>query len=148
MKVPNLAQPSRILLVDDNKLGLLARRRVLEEAGHTVATACDGEQGYALFCDGVFDLLITDYKMPRMDGIELIRKIRSLGVRVPVIMISGYVDALGLTENGTGADCVIAKSANEVSHLVRAVTRLLKRAAPRKPAGSHPAPVRVRSNSV
>jgi hypothetical protein len=49
------------------------------------------------------------------------------------------VDALGLSEGNTGADVVIQKSANEVSHLVRSVGRLLRRTPPRKTAGSQAA---------
>jgi hypothetical protein len=51
------------------------------------------------------------------------------------VLVSGYVDTLGLNEVSTGADVVIQKSANEVSHLVRSVNRLLRRKSPpKKPA--------------
>jgi CheY-like chemotaxis protein len=75
--------------------------------------------------------------MPKMDGLELIGKLRKISPDVPVILISGFVDALGLSEESTGADVVIQKSANEVTHLVRSVGRLLKKRPPeKKPAAS------------
>jgi CheY-like chemotaxis protein len=125
-----------ILLVDDNKLGLSARRSVLEELGHRIATASNGVDALEQFGNRRFDLVITDYKMPRMDGLELIVGLRKIEPDLPVILISGFVDSLGLNEESTGADVVIQKSANEVSHLVRAVARLLRKKPAKKPAGS------------
>lgn len=126
---------ARILLVDDNANGLAARRSVLEELGHRIVTSTSGSDALEQFSAHRFDLVVTDYKMPRMDGIELISRLRKQSTDVAVILISGYVDALGLNEASTGADAVIQKSSHEVSHLVRAVNRLLRRTpAPRKPA--------------
>lgn len=133
---PHSSCAARILLVDDNKLGLAARKSVLEELGYVMTTAVEGKEALEQFARQKFDLVITDYRMPRMNGVELIKKIRELAPAVPIIMISGYAEALGLTEASTGADAVIAKSANEVQHLVRSVSRLLRRTVPKKPAGS------------
>jgi hypothetical protein len=57
------------------------------------------------------------------------------------------VDALGLSEDNTGADVVIQKSANEVSHLVRAVARLLRKKPVKKPAGSEGVVARKKKSS-
>lgn len=142
------AAPARILLVDDNKMGLAARKVVLEELGYQITTATEGQDALARFTGGGFDLIITDYKMPKMDGLQLIQKVRGLDATVPIIMLSGYADALGLTEASTGADSVIAKSATEITHLVRAVGRLLKRSTPKKPARSQTARLKVKRQSV
>jgi two-component system chemotaxis response regulator CheY len=134
--------PAHILLVDDNRLGLAARKSVLEELGYRITIAMEGQQALDLYMRGKYDLLITDYKMPKMDGLELIKRVRGLNETTPIILLSGYADALGMTEANTGANSVISKSANEVTHLVRAVNRLLRRPAPRKkPVVSHRAPV-------
>jgi ATP-dependent Lon protease len=130
------AAHGNILLVDDNKLGLSARKCVLEELGHTIWTASNGVDALEQFASRKFDLVVTDYKMPRMDGLELIAGLRKTSPELPVILISGFVDSLGLSEENTGADVVIQKSANEVSHLVRSVGRLLRRKPVKKPAGS------------
>jgi CheY-like chemotaxis protein len=131
--------PARILLVDDNVNGLSARKCVLDELGHKTTTAASGAEALEVFDLHKFDLVVTDYKMARMNGIELIAALREQAPDLPIILISGFVDALGLSESNTGADVVIQKSANEVSHLVRSVGRLLRRAPSRKGAGSQAA---------
>lgn len=129
---------ARILLVDDNAHGLTARKNVLEELGHRVITCTSGAEALETFAHQQFDLVVTDYKMPRMDGLELIQSLRKASPDLPVILVSGFVDALGLTESNTGADAVIQKSAHEVSHLLRAVSRLLRRKPARKGPGGEP----------
>lgn len=122
-----------ILLVDDNRDGLLVRRALLEEVGYCVHIASTGEEGLKLFETTSFDVVVTDYRMPGMNGAELIEQIRKLSPTVHIILLSGFVDPLGLTEANTGADVVIAKSSNEAAHLVRWVKRLVNRVIPRKP---------------
>jgi CheY-like chemotaxis protein len=109
---------------------LKARKTVLEELGYKITTASTGDDALDLFSSQKFDLVVTDYKMPGMDGLELIADLRKKTPEVPIILVSGYVDTLGLSEENTQADAVIQKSANEVSHLVRAVARLLRQRKP------------------
>jgi CheY-like chemotaxis protein len=138
MKIFTSFTPS-ILLVDDNLDGLLVRRSLLEEIGCSVQTAVNGEEGLKLFQAARFDVVVTDYRMPRMDGGELIQQIRMLDPGARIILLSGFVEPLGLTEQNTGADAVIAKSANEPARLVRMVKRLANLAV-RKPVASQKAP--------
>jgi CheY-like chemotaxis protein len=112
----------------------MARKTVLEEVGHKIVAVTSGTEALDLFAKQKFDLVVTDYKMPRMDGLELIARLRRLSPELPIVMVSGFVDALGMNEESTGADAVIQKSANEVSHLLRAVSRLLRRKPSRKSA--------------
>jgi CheY-like chemotaxis protein len=114
----------RVLLVDDNRDGLVVRSLLLEEAGFQVQTvACAGE-ALDLFSATRFDVVVTDYRMPGMNGAELIERLRACDANTRFIVLSGFVEPLGLTETNTGADAVIAKSANEGAHLVRWVKRL------------------------
>jgi CheY-like chemotaxis protein len=130
------APTPHILIVDDNRDGLVVRRSLLEEVGYEVKIAISGDEGLKLFESHRFDVVVTDYKMPRMDGIELIRCLRALNANVRVVLLSGFVDPLGLTEDSTGADIVIAKSSHEPQQLVRAVKRLVSTRSLRKPVTS------------
>lgn len=141
----SLSARRRILLVDDNANGLAARRSVLEELGYSIVTCTSGTDALEQFMSrDPFDLVVTDYKMPRMDGLELIGRLRKHTPGLPIVLISGYVDTLGLNEASTGADVVIQKSANEVSHLIRSVNRLLRR----KPVKAQAAPLKVKRKSA
>src|SRR5258708_18862969 len=136
--------PSRtfahILIVDDNSMGLMARRTVLEELGHKVHTCSSGQEALEQCGKQRFDVVVTDYKMPKMNGIEFIRELRKHHPGVPVILISGFTDALGLNEATTGADIVIQKSSLEVGQLIRAVNRLLRRPAKKPHRAQSPEP--------
>jgi CheY-like chemotaxis protein len=140
--MPNSSSSSnlsgRILLLDDNSLGLAARRSVLEELGHKVITSGAPHDALELCGKQRFDVVVTDYKMPKMNGIELIGCLRKLYPSTAVILISGFADTLGLDEASTGADVVLQKSNNEVAQLIRAVNRLLRKqqAPPKKAAAS------------
>jgi CheY-like chemotaxis protein len=147
-KPSSASTQAKILLVDDNAQGVAARKTVLEELGYRVTTATSGEEALELFGRQKFDLVVTDYKMPRLDGLELIAHLRKRTPEMPIILVSGYVDTLGLSEASTSADAVIQKSANEVSHLVRTVARLLRQKPSRKPAASAEAPLKTQRKTV
>jgi CheY-like chemotaxis protein len=125
-----------ILLVDDNRQGLIARKSLLQELGYIIRTATGGEEALELFSRQKFDVVVTDFKMPSMDGIELIQRIRDIEPNARIILLSGFVEPLGLCEESTGADVVISKSAGEVGYLTRSVKRLLNRPPARKPPAS------------
>jgi hypothetical protein len=59
--------------------------------------------------------------------------VRQLRPAVPVILVSGFVDTLGLSKENTGADAVIQKNAHEVANLVRAVAKIAQQKFVRKP---------------
>ncbi len=130
-----VTSPTTILLVDDNRMGLAARRAVLEEIGYTVVTAANGLEALSSVEAHVFDLVITDWKMPKMDGLELIRRLREAGFAPPIILLSGFADSAGMSEEKTGADAIVQKSSNEVQVMLNTVKRLLNR----KPARKLPA---------
>ncbi len=136
-KSPRSPAPARILLVDDNRSGLSARKAILAEFGHTVDCAEDAATGLKLFEKHRYDLVVTDFRMPDMDGTRLIAELRKRNPDVPIVLLSGFVEALGLNEHNTGADTVIMKTSREVHLLTSTVNRLLTAA--RKPPASEPA---------
>lgn len=139
---------ARILLVDDNVSGSMARKTVLEELGHKIHMASSGVDALEQFSQQKYDLVVTDYRMPRMDGLELIVRLRKQQPEIRIVLVSGFVDTLGLNEAGTGADAVIQKSANEVTHLVRAVNRLLRKKPAKKPAAGVEARPKTKRHAV
>lgn len=137
-----------ILLVNSNVHGRTARKSVLEEQGHRVVVSSSGADALEQCSRQQFDLVITDDKLQRMDGLDLLARLRTQSPGVPVILISDFVEALGLNEQNTGADAVIQKSANEVAHLIRAANRLLRRKPLKKPAGSQGLAPKAKAKSV
>jgi two-component system chemotaxis response regulator CheY len=81
----------RILVVDDSRMARSVIRKVLGELGYSfVSEAADGVEAMEKLRHSTFDLVMTDWEMPRMDGIELVREIRrSPDLDVPVLMVSG-----------------------------------------------------------
>jgi CheY-like chemotaxis protein len=138
---------ARILLIDDNKDGLVVRRSLLQELGYRVEIAPGPDEALSVVAVSRFDVIVTDYKMPRMTGTELIGRIRQVDPEARFILLSGFVDPLGLTEQNTGADAVLMKSSREPAHLVRAVKRLLNRPPVRKPPGTQAGRARLRTGT-
>ena len=78
----------RVLLVEDEVDIQSFLRRSLEEAGYEVEAANDGKSAEKLAVDSAFDILIVDLGLPDQDGITLILRLRQLGVRAPVLILS------------------------------------------------------------
>ncbi len=128
------APPLRILLVDDNRHGLIARRAVLRQHGYEVTIAAGGQEGIDRLAEENFDLVVTKYVMPGASGQQVIRKIRQQNPQVPIVVLSGYVESLGLTEASTGADAVLSKGPREVQELLRTIVRLARKRPAARPA--------------
>jgi len=84
----------RVLVVEDDLETAQFLRKALKESGHAVVLAHDGEEGAALAREGSFDVMIIDRMLPKLDGLSLVRQIRSEGIRTPVLILSalGEVD--------------------------------------------------------
>jgi CheY-like chemotaxis protein len=139
-----MQQSPKILLIDDNSHGLIARRTLLEEARYHVETAKDGEAGLKRFAAEAFDVVVTYFPMPQARGIEMLQQVRQAAPRVPVVVLSGYVKSLGLTEESTGADAVLSKGPTETQDLLRAVARVLRK---KKPASQRARSARGKHSS-
>ena len=88
-----------ILLIDDEKDLLIPVKRSLKRLGYTVHTAESGEEGWRAITETMYDLVISDLVMPGIDGIELLRRIRTIDSTLPVIIMTG----VGTIENAVEA---------------------------------------------
>lgn len=85
-----------ILLIDDDKLILMTLKRLLTREGYKVTIALNGQRALRRMEENGFDLIISDVKMPVMDGIETVKKIREYLAQngkelIPEIFITAYV---------------------------------------------------------
>lgn len=82
----------RILIVDDNNDICLLLERFLTKQGYKTASALKGEDGLALVRKDTYELVICDFKLPDIDGLEMLRRIKVLSPTTAVIIITGYSD--------------------------------------------------------
>jgi len=123
------ARPKKILVVDDNKVILKILSHLFESENYLVITAENGLEALKLTSQEKPDLIITDYLMPEMDGLTLIKKLKSqLTTRyIPIIMLTAKDDVdFEVKGIDAGADDYITKPVNPKSILARA-QRLINR---------------------
>ena len=84
----------KILIIDDNKLILKSLKESISKMGYTTLEAEDGEAGLLLVRTEHPDLVITDFQMPGIDGLEVLSKIRKLNISLPVILLTGFGDVV------------------------------------------------------
>ncbi|NLS00343.1 response regulator transcription factor [Rhizobium sp. P38BS-XIX] len=94
----------RLLLVEDDDRSAAYLKRGLSESGHVVDIAADGELGLALAMELIYDGLVVDRLLPKLDGIELVKRLRDMKVNVPVIMVSALGSSMDRVE-GLRAGC-------------------------------------------
>lgn len=116
----------RILFVEDNKKLCDATVMQLNRQGYQVDVCHDGEEGFYYLQEGIYDLVILDRMLPRMDGLTLLRKARKKGLTAPVLLLT----ALGEIEDkvkglDAGADDYLPKpfDIRELLARVRALAR-------------------------
>ena len=85
---------SKILIVEDDEPVRMLAARALERDGHLVETAEDGEAGLdrILGCNGDYDLVVSDIRMPAMDGIEMAKAAAKLFPGLRIMLVTGYAD--------------------------------------------------------
>jgi two-component system sensor histidine kinase and response regulator WspE len=118
----------RILVVDDSITVREVERQLLRHAGYDVDVAVDGKDGWNQLRFGIYDLVVTDVDMPRMNGLELVKAIRDHETLrdVPVVIVS-YKDREEDRLRGLelGANCYLTKSSFHDDTFLRAVTDLI-----------------------
>ena len=118
---------ARILLVDDEEPVRGFLKRGLEIDGHAVTTAIDGGDGLDRLteAEGAFDLLVTDIRMPLMDGIALALAAKSAFPNLAILLMTGFADQ---RERARGLDAIVADVLTKpfsLADLRATVTRVL-----------------------
>jgi CheY-like chemotaxis protein len=112
----------RILVADDEPGVRGALKMLLEIDEHAVTQARDGVEAFDLLAQGQFDLVITDFEMPRMKGNELAAKVKKRSPSQPILMITAYAEQLDAGENPVDA---ILHKPFELEDLRRSIAQLL-----------------------
>ncbi|MBW1787005.1 MAG: sigma-54-dependent Fis family transcriptional regulator [Deltaproteobacteria bacterium] len=111
----------RILVVDDEQIALKNLRRILEKAGYEVSTFTNPLRALKRLEEYSYDLIISDLKMPYLDGLSLLNQAKHLAPRIEVILITGYASIDGAIQaTREGAFHYLAKPflPDQVRHLV------------------------------
>ena len=80
----------KLLIIDDEEYILNLSRDILTKNHYSVRTALNGNEGLKLFEKETFDLILTDIKMPKIDGLDVIRHVRTVNKEIPIIVITGH----------------------------------------------------------
>jgi len=114
---------ANVLIVDDEEMDRFLGSRIVEDAGHTPFFAGDGEVALQMYRDNDIALVITDLRMPKMDGLRLIRDLIAYDPQAAIIAVSGAEDQLEKAER-LGALTGLIKPV-EPQRLIRKVQEVL-----------------------
>ena len=119
--------PLRVLVVEDEPMVRGIEVEYLVSDGHAVETAADGCEGLSKFRSGKFDLVLVDRAMPEVNGDQLTEAIKELDPDMPVILVTGFTEALGKGQKQGRADLILSKPFSHAS-LCNAVGKVMSAA--------------------
>ena len=99
----------KILVVDDNKFLRIVVSKMLSLLGYDVLSADSGENGLSLFLKNKFDIVLSDYEMPGMDGVAFACSVKKSSPRTPVVIMTGAGRETVFSRKSTAVDEVISK---------------------------------------
>ena len=100
----------RILIIEDDLEAAEWLTKGLQESGHIIDHASDGETGLSLATNEQYDVLIIDRMLPKMDGLEIIRNTRKEGIKTPILILSALTEVDEKVEGlRAGGDDYLAK---------------------------------------
>jgi DNA-binding response OmpR family regulator len=124
----------KVLVIEDEKMVAESIRAILESKGFEVETVYDGEAGTEYAELGIYDLLILDVMMPKLNGVEVLQKLRDAGVTTPVMMLTAKAQTGDrITGFNAGADDYLPKPF-EPDELICRVRAMLRRGGSYHPA--------------
>jgi CheY-like chemotaxis protein len=106
----------RVLAVDDDPMFLMSLERELKKSSYTVTTATNGAEALKRLEADKFDFIISDISMPELDGIEMVKELKSRMREVPVIMfLTGFADLSSEEARRMGIDGLFSKTSSRKS---------------------------------
>lgn len=99
----------KILVVDDNNVLLIVVSKMLSQLGYEVSSADTGENGLSIFRKNKFDIVLSDYEMPGMDGVAFACSIKKRSPCTRVVIMTGAGKETVLSRKSTAVDEVISK---------------------------------------
>ena len=116
-----------LLLVDDEKELCDALAVILSRNNYSVTVACDGETGLDYALSGIYDLILLDVMLPKINGFEILKTLRAKKIDVPVLMLTARSETQDKIDGlNYGADDYITKPFNS-SELLARIKALLRR---------------------
>jgi EAL domain-containing protein (putative c-di-GMP-specific phosphodiesterase class I)/CheY-like chemotaxis protein len=131
--------PIRVLLVDDEPVVANSLLRILGAAGHVVTIASDGREAIALVESKAFDVIVSEIRMPHVDGLTLLRAVRGRDLDVPVVFLTAsptLETAVEAIEHGAFRYLVKPFDGKELADLVERAARLHRLARVRREASA------------
>ena len=120
----------RVLVIEDDRETAHFLHKSLKESGHSADVAGDGETGLAMAEEGIYDVLIVDRMLPRLDGLSVVKALRSGGNRTPVLFLSALGDVDDRVKGlRAGGDDYLTKP-YAYSELLARIEALARRAVP------------------
>lgn len=121
-----MTSPLRILIVEDEPLLRLSITAYLEDSGFECLEAGDGIEGLEAFHQGHPDLVLTDLRMPRLDGMGVIAALQSISPETPIVVLTGTGDAWDLEQaRRLGARACLLKPLHNMEILVETLKGIL-----------------------
>lgn len=120
-----MADKSKILVVDDEDALRTVLSNELTSEGYDVSTASDGDEAISTIQRGLYDLVLLDIKMPRLNGFEVLKFVKEKHPKTKVVMLTGFADLKNAIESKKlGAEDFVSKPYDLVD-LLTTIERVL-----------------------
>jgi two-component system, cell cycle sensor histidine kinase and response regulator CckA len=117
---------SNILVVDDDVATAMLEKRSLERAGHHVSVVTSASDAFDVLEFNVIQLMILDYSLPGMTGLEFHESIKRQGFQVPILMVTGWPDdEVAMRAKKAGIEGFLLKSEDFLQQLPTAASQVL-----------------------
>jgi len=116
-----------MLVVDDEPRLLRVLRLGLPEHGFNVLTASNGQEALKFLFDKQIDVVVTDIRMPVMDGVELIYEMERLGIKLPIVVTTAHADIDTAVKTLKHGACDYIRKPFSVDELVQSVKKAMEK---------------------